>query len=190
MIKNTDYSKWRDKYPYSYYFNHFLSLNSSALLLELKMFPNCKEITESMAMVEAVFKLSIADRSSSNISLVCVGDGHKPRTAALFATLTKWNCFSIDPALNKIDFPIKRLDCFKTKIEDIEPKYFGNTVIIVHCHSHAKLTDSTRVIQGNNRYVVSMPCCVQDNLERFEWVSIFKDDCVMSKKNVIYSYML
>ena len=41
------------------YIDEFLRLSSAPMMLELKLFPNSKEISESMAMWEVILPLSI-----------------------------------------------------------------------------------------------------------------------------------
>ena len=84
------------------YVDEFLKLECAPSLIALKLFPNAKEITESMA-VYTVFRrlLSVqcADFDSSD-AYIFVGDGTTPRTAAIFAHLTRaGRCIAIDPML-------------------------------------------------------------------------------------------
>lgn len=108
----------------------------------------------------------------------------------MFAFLTKWTCYSIDPTFHKTDFPIKRLDCFKVKIEDLEPRNYGENVIIIHPHSHARCSESIKKIYGDNRWLISMPCCVEDDVRWFRQGTMYRDEHVLSPKNMIYLYWL
>eukprot|EP00960_Hanusia_phi_P004881 141004-Hanusia_phi.AAC.2 len=84
------------------YVDEFLKLDCAPSLIALKLFPNAKEITESMAVYTAFRRLLSAqcmDFDSSD-SFVFVGDGTTPRTAAIFAHLTRaGRCVAIDPML-------------------------------------------------------------------------------------------
>lgn len=82
------------------YLDRFLRWDCCADLLHMGLFPNSKEITESMACLEVldkVLKLKLSDESTL---CIVVGDGTVPRTAALLAMRTKWRrIFSVDPDL-------------------------------------------------------------------------------------------
>jgi len=140
----------------------------AADLLQLGIYPDAKEITESYGAFNAVKKyLKQYDMNDPGVTLVSVGDGRSPRTAALFAFKTKWNCISIDPGLDvsKTDMwesSIKRLTCIPKKVEDIldyGPMYFKK-VVIVAVHSHADMGETLKTIIGNPlRSLVAIPCC-------------------------------
>lgn len=87
--------------PTTRYFDQFLSLRCAVDLITYGLFPNAKEITESLAAVRAVFLHSGLDRKDPRIHAVCVGDGGTPRTAAALAFRTAWKCHSVDPLLNR-----------------------------------------------------------------------------------------
>ena len=76
------------------YLNDFIKLNKSAAdMLNLGLFPNAKEITESYSAFNAVkTKLKQYELGDPGVTVVSVGDGRTPRTAALFAFRTKWQC--------------------------------------------------------------------------------------------------
>lgn len=82
--------------------DRFLSWECGRFLLGLGLFPDTKEISESMACMHAALeRLGDAFGPSQTDTLaVCIGDGRTPRTAALLAMRTKWDCVSIDPALD------------------------------------------------------------------------------------------
>jgi len=147
------------------------------------MFPNAKEITESFAAFDACKYLGV--KQKERICIVCVGDGHKPRTAALCAFMSCWECYSIDPEMNKTDFPVKRLTCFNKKIEDVQLNLDCRTVILC-VHSHAKLSVCLENIKAPRRDLVSIPCCFPDNLSDID--TTFRDDNIWSEKNRVNIY--
>jgi len=97
-------------HPHSQYFTRLLDLSCGPELLSHQLWPDAKELSESFACSEAVFRF-IMNKVPSNTNwngpgdkcVVCVGDGNTPRTAALFAYQLKsrnfW-CYAIDPQLN------------------------------------------------------------------------------------------
>ncbi len=167
------------KKPTMRYFDEFLGHKASIDMLELKLFPNAKEITESFSAYRAVVKnfSKQVNLNDPNVNLVVVGDGSTPRTAATFAFRSQWNCISIDPNLNLKDRwrRINRLHCIKKNVEDVTeddlPKDFaGKPTIIVAVHSHANLINAFNTIEylanreididSNIIGVVALPCCV------------------------------
>ena len=113
-------------------------------LIKLDVFPDAKDISESMGALRAATlysHLSLrkdAEKSrrdalrsrwkEENVWCICIGDGSTPRTATLISFLTVWNLFSIDPGLKK-EFVgkepkgIQRLEAFDLKFEDWAKMY-------------------------------------------------------------------
>jgi len=74
------------------YVNEMLRLSCAPELLRLKLFPDAKELTESFSAYNAI-RTHLADEfkpADGRVTLIAVGDGHTPRTAALCAFLTQW----------------------------------------------------------------------------------------------------
>jgi hypothetical protein len=175
------------------YIDRFMGLNSAEEMTKYKLFPNGKEITESMAMIAAIedhihkYDPEV-DFKNPNINLYVVGDGVRPRTAALFAFMTKWNCTSIDPEFKWLNEnkEIRNLNCFKSKVEDI--KFFDseNIAIIVAPHSHAPIYQTWDKIKADKKWLIRMKCCTKDELNI---PSIgYTDKYVFSPKNRIEIY--
>ena len=113
-------------------------------LIELDVFPDAKDISESMGALRACTLYSHLDTNEikktttsskkkknlhrsrwkqPNVWCICIGDGSTPRTATLISFLTDWNIISIDPGLKpefvgKMPKGIHRLECFDKKFED------------------------------------------------------------------------
>ena len=93
------------------YLDEFVKLQCSPLLLESRIFPDAKEISEAMAAFNAFRQLvlpnvpaSRQDSSGKNRlgrrCIVCVGDGSTPRCGSLFAFRCKgWESIAIDPQM-------------------------------------------------------------------------------------------
>lgn len=168
-----------------YYLDRYISLRCSAEMQELNLFPNAKEVTESWAMLEAVVKIlkidSTINRNSEETLVIVVGDGHKPRTAALIAFMSKFHCISVDPLMNfNREKDVNRLQVIKERIEDIfiETEKYKNVIILMP-HSHAKLEDVEKGIQKHPKtWIVTMPCCVPHN---------FPSNCIEYQDNFILS---
>jgi hypothetical protein len=134
-------------------------------LLALKRFPNAKEITESMAAFETCFhKVPVFSLGDPSVTLAVVGDGHTPRTAALFAFRSRWDCHSIDPVLRK-DYPVNRLTCHKQRIQDF-PKMEAGKLVLVAVHSHAPLDVAYHKFTAKERVTIAIPCCVRQEIGR------------------------
>lgn len=75
----------------------------------LKVFTSAKDVSESMAAIQAVFRHGQISEPTPDrpggILCLCIGDGCTPRTALLVAFLAKqtdlWECVSIDPVLSE-----------------------------------------------------------------------------------------
>jgi len=152
------------------YLNEFCGLKCAPDLLALKLFPNAKEISESFAAYNAVRKHLAKQKkgvalNESGITVVAVGDGCTPRTAATFAFRSAWNCISVDPALkeSKKYNKISRLHLIPKLIEDVKIENDGH-VIIVAVHSHAPLEAALAAVSAKRVSVVAIPCCKKQSL--------------------------
>jgi hypothetical protein len=145
----------------------FLSRRSAVDLLALKVFPNPKEITESVAAYHAVEHylshqgFALGDRDTL---LVAVGDGSTPRTAALFAHQTAWACHSVDPRLRDRSWRIDRLTLHRCRIEECH--FEAERVVIVAVHAHVDLARARKAVAAEHVGVVAIPCCVPLDLDR------------------------
>src|SRR5574343_1709534 len=162
-------------------------------LLVLGLFPNGKEITESMSAYHAVKKYILDDvqeLKDESIFLVSVGDGCVPRTAALFAFMTKWQCWSVDPLMRSTDWSlkIKRLTVCPHKVEDIKLEFDCNKLIIVNVHSHAPLNLVLPNIVSINpncvRSVMVLECCVKMDIPGKPFIG-YTDQEVWSPCNLV-----
>jgi hypothetical protein len=119
------------------------------------------------------------------IAVVCVGDGVVPRTAATFAFRSNWICYSIDPLMRKLDWPVKRLVCQKRRIEEeaLDLTAFDQ-VMIVLVHSHASIKNTLDHIKGKIRHLVAIPCCVIQDIPNATYLG-YKDTSIWSEKNTV-----
>lgn len=183
-MKNKHYD---NKHVPAKYIQRFLGLNSAADMLELKLFPNIKEIAESMAMFYAVEKIMSWDNTiqrDKKINVVVSGDGVVPRTACLFNYMTKWNTWSIDPAMRERNYSnVKRLTVIKDKIENIH-LLFTEPVIILMPHSHAPIKDTWNNIKSDKKWLIKMECCTRDRLPLEAYY--YKDKHAITAANDIY----
>lgn len=166
----------------------FMRLACAGDLLALKVFPNAKEISESMAAFAAVrFQAGNPEAMRAPATVVVVGDGATPRTAAMFAFRTRWNVISIDPAL-RLDprwSAIKRLTIFPGKIEDWPGIETEEPVVVVAVHSHAPLEVAWEKVRTASRKIaVAIPCCVSQELP-FPPVREFEDFGIFSPKRLV-----
>lgn len=169
------------------YLSELLKLTCSPDLLALKLFPNLKEITESFGLYEAVKKYFPSTPDSTQV--IVVGDGSTPRTAATFAFRSKWNCFSIDPVLRNYPWSesIKRLACFKARIEDTKLDFSQliGPIIVVMPHSHVAIKTVLKHIKHSNISVVAMECCMPLGIKETKPDISYTDKEILSPHNKI-----
>lgn len=84
------------------YFAPFLRHQQLAHLMASKIYPNTKEVTETVGAYKAVVNSLPVGFSRNSCNVVCyvVGDGVHPRTAAYIAAMSKWVVYSIDPVVS------------------------------------------------------------------------------------------
>lgn len=174
--------------PQCKYINQYLASRSSADIQLLRVFPAsnaAKEVTESMAMVNALIMIP----NDKKRIIICVGDGKKPRTAVCCAFFTKNRCISIDPEMDFMppeEVVLQRVEWYKNKIEEMEFA-FDEEIIIIHCHSHAKISESLKHIRASKKHVISMPCCNADDISNPD-IS-YEDNDVWSPHKTINIYL-
>jgi len=105
-------------------------------------------------------RFTLSDRG---VTVAVVGDGHTPRTAALFAFRSVWQAVSIDPNLRDKQWKVERLTCYPRRVEDVALRF--DRAVVVGVHSHASLATTLRRITAADRAVVWIPCCVPVDIE-------------------------
>ena len=160
------------------YINQFLSLRCCTDMVNLKLFPNGKEITESFGAFRAV-----SHYVGLSGDIFCIGDGRTPRTGALFAFMTKLNVWSIDPDVLGDWTAINNLAVIRAKIEDV-PQFVTDKAVIVSVHSHAPVQAMWDSVKAREKWMIHIPCCTTDMLG-FPALC-YQDKSIKSPKNIIY----
>lgn len=168
------------------YLDQFIRLKCAPDLLSAKLFPNVKEITETMTAFTAVRRVVGAERfGDGTVTLIDVGSGVKPRTAAFFACMTRWQTIAVDPVLRQSgQHKIRRVLMFQKRIEDLEINVEG-LAVIVGVHSHANLSKTLMSISSKGAIVVAMPCCVKLVLPIQPTMDYEDKGCLSEKRRVI-----
>lgn len=178
MLKNHQFDQHATKYR-SLYINRFMGMKCASDLLIRNLFPNAKEITESFGAFQALANLDI--EFTDNVTVFCVGDGRRPRTAATFAFRSPWETHSIDPDLKVLDYDMKRVTLHKKRIEDCD--FECERALIVCVHSHAKLSECLNHIKADRRDLISIPCCTKNDV--FDPDVTYNDQNIWSEKNLV-----
>ncbi|CAN8073235.1 unnamed protein product [Agarophyton chilense] len=190
--QRTEQQQHNPPQPLSFrYVDEFLALNCAEDLTRLKVFPNGKELAESMSAYAAVRQFlvkhgpthqeqaGVLSFSARSVTLVAVGDGVTPRTAAMFAFRTSWKCISIDPMMRKGEWDnVKNLRTIAARVQDVTIDVECNSrVVIVMWHCHTSILDSVsclRFLEADLRErsfrqrvaVVSCACCNYDEVQK------------------------
>lgn len=159
-----------------------------------------KELTESISSWKMASRL--ANPQNPNVLVLCVGDGVMPRTAALIAHVTRWTCVSADPIMRvekakEVCKDMKRLYIYESKERGLHVHLHRDTltdrlwdaVIIIHTHSHARLSKSVMAaacVPTLALHAISLPCCVEDDLPLIHRIK--KDKHILSPKNTWHIY--
>ena len=189
------------------YLDEFIKLKCAPDLLLNHLFPNAKEITESMAAFNAYRKNLMFSYPPTEEHTTClvIGDGVTPRTGAVFAMRTKFEVTSVDPVIRlKLGHiyheNINNLVMLKERAEKIYydifcPKYTLNKLIIVAIHSHAPLDKLIKRIEETTDIkefaIISIPCCYEDNIEHLDTINkiaSYNDWGIHSEKRRINIY--
>lgn len=151
------------------YVDEFVGLNCAEDLMRLKVFPNGKELAESMSAYCTVRHylhkhdarhevtngmLCFRDK---NVVLVAVGDGVTPRTATLFAFRSAWRCVSIDPMMRRGQWDeVSNLQTITERVQDVSVDIGKEEkVVVVMWHCHTTLKDALGCLTfGGRKYNV------------------------------------
>ena len=119
---------------------------------------------ESMAMFSAI-RNKLRLPLDGGFNCVVVGDGHTPRTAAMIAMRTNYDCYSIDPKLKMKPYwkQIKRLSMYDLNVEQICMTLEKHTIIILP-HSHVNLKTCLEQISAPSYTLITMDCCVDNSI--------------------------
>ncbi|CAK0792130.1 unnamed protein product, partial [Prorocentrum cordatum] len=144
----------------SRYLSELLGLACGPELLRLRLYPDAKELTESFAAFRAVREHlgSAFSPGDASVTVVCVGDGSCPRTAALFAFRTKWRCLAVDPQMRDPGQSwggVERLEAVCAKIE--ECRYSAERLLLVCVHAHVGLPECLGAVEWTHALGI-VPC--------------------------------
>lgn len=174
-----------------YYINVFMHKYAKIISL----FPNAKEITETMGIMECLYGKFTIDRSLKTTVCYVLGDGTTPRTGATLAMSSNFTVYSIDPLLkttsqtiNKFELKSlsERLHICKCKSEEFTNiEQNAKLSIILGVHSHANLNEFWQRVPSPKIAIV-IPCCVPQTTNVTP-IGQYRDDKIFSEKNeVIY----
>jgi hypothetical protein len=186
--------------PSNPYLESLLALKRAPQYLASGVLPRrnkSKEVTESMAAFYAVRDaLGPARFGDDAVSLLDVGCGHAPRTAALFALTTAWTCEGVDPVLKRQAKGVS--NCFGLSLtleqwcSDQDDVIVNGTspLVVVAVHSHASLAPLEAQIGRRELLVVALPCCVPQMLRRpdgalYQCTRTYQDQHVLSEQRTV-----
>ena len=172
------------------YIDEFIGLKCAPDLIALGLFPNGKEITETMAAFNAVRRYLRPMRyADSSIRLFDIGAGHQPRTAAVFACRTSWQCLAVDPLLKPRPSlsRVRRLECFVGKLEDL-PIQECSFAVVAAVHAHIDLGVILKRIVAKQMLIVAMPCCMPLSLKDTKPTDEYEDSSCWSPHRTVKVY--
>lgn len=121
---------------------------------------------------------------------VVIGGGHTPRTAALIAIRTNYDCYAIDPKLRMKSSwkKIKRLSMYALNIQQMCMTLEKHTIIILP-HSHVNLKTCLEQISAPSYTLITMDCCVDNSIGRKPDIQ-YSDSGVCSTKKEIKIWLM
>jgi len=179
--------------PSTRYLNELLRLKCAPDLTRLKLFPDAKEVTESLAAHRAAIRyLGPESVGRDDVLLVDVGCGSTPRTAAVFAFRTRWQCVAVDPGLHmkgRWD-EIDRLSCHVERVDvGRGPRWYHDGLAVVTAvHCHAPLPAIVDAVRARRLVIIAIPCCVPLELEGIEPVMEYVDWGIWSPHRTVKVY--
>ena len=103
---------------------------------------------------ESDTRFEVLGAQDKSVTVLVVGDGCTPRTAAMFAFRTSWRCVSIDPMLRceeeKPYTKVRRLELVQAKVQQtkviIKSSDTPGKVVVVAWHAHVSLGAALKCI--------------------------------------------
>lgn len=173
--------------PSTRYLDEFLLLKCCPDMVAAGLFPNMKEVSESMAAYRACKRAlpSYELLGDKSVKAIDVGCGGTPRTAALFAFRTAWDCHAVDPCVNdgKDWSRVERLHVHKMSIEEF-PLTNDGLLVLLCVHSHVPLGKLVERIEAPSWILISIPCCIEQVLP-VESVAEYEDWAVLSPRRTV-----
>ncbi len=169
------------------YIDELLSLRCVPDLLAAGLFPErtaAKEMTESGAAFNAVRSHLPWAKAAKDVTVVCVGDGAAPRTAALFAFRTRWQVHSIDPVMRLRNYGIRALTLHRAKAKDVRIR--ARSAIIVAVHSHCSFEEAVSCVDADRVAYVCIPCCTPLALATWPADEVYRDPGILSPDDSVY----
>lgn len=174
--------------------DELLRLKCAPDLLALGIFPDSKEVAESFSMYRAVrHHLPQFSMQDPGVTLIAVGDGCVPRTAATFAFRTAWMCHSIDPCMRPFNAAVARVDRlhgYAKRAEEVKLEATDRAVIVA-VHSHARFWAALDTVPDTCEVamvVVVLPCCEPHALAPGGFDHAYDDDGIPSPDKTVYVY--
>ncbi|HZC26368.1 MAG TPA: hypothetical protein VE287_05050 [Actinopolymorphaceae bacterium] len=168
-----------------HYLDRLLRHSRGAELVAARLFPNAKEVTESFAVRRAAMRYA-ADFQPGDaaVRLVSVGDGTTPRTAAVFAVDSGWDCHAVDPRLRTTrHVELARLTSHPVAVEDV--RFASERIVAVAVHAHVSLRTIVSRLVARDLLLIAMPCCVPVDLSE-QPIEVYDDPAVWSPRRTIH----
>ena len=145
------------------YISEFFNLKSSGDVLNV-VYPVLnmqKEITESMAVMRHIRKITLKEPMKYTLYDLCAGNALTSVIAVHLLPIKK--AIAIDKKVRKRKWHLaKRFSYINEDIFSVHPTYFEKDAILIGVHACTNLTD--RIIelyqQSAAKYLILMPCCV------------------------------
>jgi hypothetical protein len=124
--------------------------------------------------------------ANDKIILIDVGCGSRPRTAAMFCHMTRWQCYAVDPNLKKdVQYnEFRNLTLRRCKAEEMPIIQSDYPIIVVGVHSHATMKATFDMVWSPDSWFFMMSCCVPQHTWK-EPIDSYKDHAIPSEKNEI-----
>ena len=185
--------------PSTRYLDEFIRLRCAPDLLAHRLFPNAKEITESMAAWNAIRKCMRGQLDNPSVVVFDVASGVMPRTSGVIAHLTPWTVHAIDPELRADTESLQRINrlfLHAVKVQDFElmdpPEY--EYAIIVAVHPHVRVEHLVPLARyAKQAFIISIECCVPQVMpDTLSWVqrSEHSDFGILSPKRTVRVWSL
>lgn len=172
------------------------SLTHLSSVIHAKLFPNSKEITESVGAWFAFRKhFPMVSLGNKNVTVYVPGDGSTPRTAAVFAKLSNFTVYSIDPRLkdklyfksvdekwpSRVHVHSKRTENFHINPNEEEKQLS----MVIAVHSHAPFQELWDRIPSP-KIGIAIPCCFDQSISTLEPLLVYEDTNILSEKNKVF----
>jgi hypothetical protein len=170
------------------YIDQFLRLKCVSDIIERRFYKSAKDITEGMALLNAIRAVAPDLMKSESVKLVEICNGSALKIAGLMAFLTRWECAAVGKELPRTPYNAARLLVAPGSPRGYQITSVKSPVVVCAVDPQYRLEDILEDIDCPELYVFSAQNGSNTYFSGYTPIESFNDDAVLSDRNIISAY--